>query len=173
MAAANSSAAAAASSTSTSTAKAKTTNATKAKSGNAGILKVQNVSPALAKFIGSSEASRSGAVKKIWEYVKSHNLQNPDNKREIYCDDTLKTIFDGKDKEDACSWRLPLGAGQLALLVCQALLALSEVRRTGSTRICIIRRVSLSSSTSIVRGWVQGSTDMRNGKVADSVMTIN
>ncbi|KAL2236184.1 UNVERIFIED_CONTAM: Upstream activation factor subunit spp27 [Sesamum indicum] len=40
-----------------------------------GILKVQPVSPALAKFLGSPEASRSGAVKKIWEYVKSHNLQ--------------------------------------------------------------------------------------------------
>lgn len=40
-----------------------------------GILKVQSVSPALAKFLGSPEASRSGAIKKIWEYVKSHNLQ--------------------------------------------------------------------------------------------------
>ncbi|CAI9784682.1 unnamed protein product [Fraxinus pennsylvanica] len=77
-----------------------TTTAPKAKSGNAGILKVQNVSPSLAKFIGSSEASRSGAVKKIWEYVKSHSLQNPTNRREIYCDDTLKTIFDGKEKVD-------------------------------------------------------------------------
>ncbi|CAI9758164.1 unnamed protein product [Fraxinus pennsylvanica] len=91
---------AAANSAAASTAKAKTITATKAKSGNAGILKVQNVSPTLAKFIGSSEASRSGAVKKIWEYVKSHNLQNPDNKREIYRDDMLKTIFDGKDKVD-------------------------------------------------------------------------
>ncbi|KAK4422445.1 Upstream activation factor subunit spp27 [Sesamum alatum] len=63
-----------------------------------GILKVQPVSPALAKFLGSPEASRSGAVKKIWEYVKSHNLQNPSNKREIYCDDKLKAIFDGNDK---------------------------------------------------------------------------
>ncbi|XP_022855992.1 upstream activation factor subunit spp27-like [Olea europaea var. sylvestris] len=105
MAPAKSAAASTSTSTSTSTFSStpkatKTTTATKAKSGNAGILKVQNVSPALAKFIGSSEASRSGAVKKIWEYVKSHNLQNPDNKREIYCDDTLKTIFDGKDKVD-------------------------------------------------------------------------
>ncbi|KAG8382042.1 hypothetical protein BUALT_Bualt05G0035400 [Buddleja alternifolia] len=63
-----------------------------------GILKVQTVSPALAKFLGTPEESRSGAVKKIWEYVKSHNLQNPSNKREIYCDDKLKAIFDGNDK---------------------------------------------------------------------------
>ncbi|XP_073135922.1 upstream activation factor subunit spp27-like [Henckelia pumila] len=65
-----------------------------------GILKVQTVSPALAEFIGSPETSRSGAVKKVWEYVKSHNLQNPANRREIFCDDKLKTIFDGKDKVD-------------------------------------------------------------------------
>ncbi|KAL2517314.1 SWIB/MDM2 domain superfamily protein [Abeliophyllum distichum] len=91
----------AAKSAAASTAKATTTTtAPKAKSRNAGILKVQNVSPALAEFLGSSEASRSGAVKKIWEYVKSHNLQDPANKREIYCDDKLKTIFDGKEKVD-------------------------------------------------------------------------
>ncbi|PIN12549.1 hypothetical protein CDL12_14838 [Handroanthus impetiginosus] len=72
----------------------------KAASRPTGILKVQPVSPALAKFLGSPEASRSGAVKKIWEYVKSHNLQNPSNKREIYCDDKLKAIFDGKDMVD-------------------------------------------------------------------------
>ncbi|KAK6129654.1 hypothetical protein DH2020_036591 [Rehmannia glutinosa] len=63
-----------------------------------GILKVQPVSPALAKFLGSTQASRSDAVKKIWEYVKAQNLQNPANKREIYCDDKLKAIFDGNDK---------------------------------------------------------------------------
>ncbi|KAL6547680.1 hypothetical protein OROHE_009385 [Orobanche hederae] len=63
-----------------------------------GILKVQTVSPALAKFLGCSETSRSDAVKKIWAYVKSQNLQNPADKKEIYCDDKLKTIFDGNDK---------------------------------------------------------------------------
>ncbi|KAL3645812.1 hypothetical protein CASFOL_010992 [Castilleja foliolosa] len=67
---------------------------------NTGILKVQPVSPALAKFLGSAEASRTDAVKKVWAYVKSNNLQNPANKKEIYCDDTLKEIFDGNDKVD-------------------------------------------------------------------------
>ncbi|KAH6792224.1 SWIB/MDM2 domain superfamily protein [Perilla frutescens var. hirtella] len=62
-----------------------------------GIMKVQSVSPALAKFLGTPEASRSGAIKKIWEYVKSQNLQNPSNKKEILCDEKLKAIFDGND----------------------------------------------------------------------------
>ncbi|KAM3322600.1 upstream activation factor subunit spp27 isoform X1 [Capsicum chacoense] len=71
---------------------------TKASGRPNGILKPQPVSPALANFLGTNEASRTDAVKKVWEYVKTHNLQNPANKREIHCDNKLKTIFDGKDK---------------------------------------------------------------------------
>ena len=33
----------------------------------------------------------------MWEYIKKHDLQNPQNKREILSDDTLRPIF-GKDK---------------------------------------------------------------------------
>ncbi|KAL3844398.1 hypothetical protein ACJIZ3_001801 [Penstemon smallii] len=96
MAAAKSSAAA----STASAAKTKSVAKPKTPARTTGILKVQTVSPALAKFIGSPEASRSGAVKKIWEYVKSKNLQNPSNRREIYCDDKLKTIFNGQEKVD-------------------------------------------------------------------------
>ncbi|XP_009625777.1 protein TRI1 [Nicotiana tabacum] len=71
---------------------------TKSRGRPKGILKPQPVSPALGKFLGTAEASRTDAVKKVWEYIKTHNLQNPANKREIHCDDKLKTIFDGKDK---------------------------------------------------------------------------
>ncbi|KAJ8555260.1 hypothetical protein K7X08_012756 [Anisodus acutangulus] len=62
------------------------------------IVKPQPVSPALGNFLGAKEVSRADAVKKVWEYIKTNNLQNPANKREINCDDKLKTIFDGKDK---------------------------------------------------------------------------
>ena len=37
-------------------------------------------------------------VSKIWAYIKSNNLQNPANKREILADAKLKPVFDGKDK---------------------------------------------------------------------------
>ncbi|XP_022980440.1 protein TRI1-like [Cucurbita maxima] len=63
-----------------------------------GFLKVLQVSPALGNFLGVSEASRTDAVKQIWSYIKLHNLQNPANKREIYCDDKLKAIFEGREK---------------------------------------------------------------------------
>ncbi|XP_027084295.1 upstream activation factor subunit UAF30-like [Coffea arabica] len=63
-----------------------------------GILKKQPVSPALRQFVGAPETSRNDAVRKVWDYVKSKNLQNPNNKKEICCDEKLKTIFEGKEK---------------------------------------------------------------------------
>ncbi|XP_057761540.1 upstream activation factor subunit UAF30-like [Arachis stenosperma] len=65
---------------------------------NVGIQKVVPVSSELGSFLGASEVSRTHAVKRVWEYIKLQNLQNPSNKKEIFCDDKLKTIFDGKDK---------------------------------------------------------------------------
>lgn len=63
-----------------------------------GILKPLPLSAAMRKFVGAPEISRTEAVKKIWVYVKLHQLQNPTNKREILCDEKLKSIFDGRDK---------------------------------------------------------------------------
>lgn len=62
-----------------------------------GIVKRVPVSPTLGKFLGTSEASRTDAVKKVWEYIRAHDLQNPSDKRVIICDEKLKTLF-GKDK---------------------------------------------------------------------------
>ena len=42
---------------------------------NVGIQKVVPVSSQLGNFLGTSEASRTGAIKKIWEHIKLHNLQ--------------------------------------------------------------------------------------------------
>ncbi|XP_078442756.1 protein TRI1-like [Wolffia australiana] len=63
-----------------------------------GLMKPVPVSAAMKKFLGVSEASRPEAVKKIWEHIKLHQLQNPANKKEINCDEKLKSIFAGKDK---------------------------------------------------------------------------
>ena len=54
-------------------------------------------SEALAAVVGPEPLSRSEVVSKVWEYIKSHNLQNPENRREILADDKLKSVF-GKDK---------------------------------------------------------------------------
>jgi chromatin remodeling complex protein RSC6 len=47
--------------------------------------------------IGSRALPRGQVVSKVWDYIRSHNLQNPENRREILADDKLRKIF-GKDK---------------------------------------------------------------------------
>src|SRR5215217_3189058 len=54
-------------------------------------------SEALAAVVGSGPLPRGEVVSKVWDYIKSHNLQNPENRREILADDKLKSVF-GKDK---------------------------------------------------------------------------
>ena len=51
----------------------------------------------LAAVVGTNPLSRGEVVSKIWEYIRSHNLQNPENRREILADDKLRKVF-GKDK---------------------------------------------------------------------------
>ena len=51
----------------------------------------------LAAVVGKGPLPRGEVVSKVWDYIKSKNLQNPENKREILADDKLKPIF-GKDK---------------------------------------------------------------------------
>ena len=63
---------------------------------NAGFAKPMTLSPELEAVIGAGPLPRSEVTKKIWEYIKKHDLQNPANKRNILADDKLKAIF-GKD----------------------------------------------------------------------------
>ncbi|MGX7708574.1 SWIB/MDM2 domain-containing protein [Methylobacterium sp. Gmos1] len=53
--------------------------------------------PELAAIVGDSPIPRGEVVSKVWEYIRKHSLQNPENKREILADDKLKKVF-GKDK---------------------------------------------------------------------------
>ena len=51
----------------------------------------------LADIIGSQRRPRGEVVSKIWVYIKTNNLQNPADRREIVADDKLRKVF-GKDK---------------------------------------------------------------------------
>jgi upstream activation factor subunit UAF30 len=51
----------------------------------------------LAVVVGSDPLPRGEVVRKVWEYIKQHKLQNPDNGREILADDKLEAVF-GKKK---------------------------------------------------------------------------
>jgi upstream activation factor subunit UAF30 len=44
----------------------------------------------LAAVVGSNPLSRGQVVSKMWEYIRSHDLQNPNNRREILADDKLR-----------------------------------------------------------------------------------
>jgi upstream activation factor subunit UAF30 len=48
--------------------------------------------------VGKGPMARGEVVKKLWEYIKKHDLQNPSNKRNILADDKLKTVFGGKSE---------------------------------------------------------------------------
>jgi upstream activation factor subunit UAF30 len=62
-----------------------------------GLLKPLQPSQELAAVIGSGPLPRGKVVSKVWDYIRSHNLQNPENRREILADDKLRKVF-GKDK---------------------------------------------------------------------------
>ena len=53
----------------------------------------QALSAPLADFLGETMLSRPQVVKRIWAYVKEHDLQDPNDRRQIRCDDSLKTVF--------------------------------------------------------------------------------
>ncbi|PAX16279.1 DNA topoisomerase III [Vandammella animalimorsus] len=54
-------------------------------------------SPALAALIGPEPVSRPEALKKLWDYIKAHNLQDPQDKRTIVADDKLRAVL-GQDR---------------------------------------------------------------------------
>jgi chromatin remodeling complex protein RSC6 len=64
---------------------------------NTGFMKALTISPALAKIVGNTPLPRTEVTKKLWEYIKKNNLQDPENKRNIRADDNLREIFGGKD----------------------------------------------------------------------------
>ena len=63
---------------------------------NAAFMKPMTISPTLAAVIGATPVPRTEVTKKVWEYIKKHNLQDAENKRNINADDKLKAVFGGK-----------------------------------------------------------------------------
>jgi chromatin remodeling complex protein RSC6 len=64
---------------------------------NAALSKPLTLSPELEAVVGPGPLARTDVTKKLWEYIKKHDLQNPANKRNILADDKLKPLF-GKDE---------------------------------------------------------------------------
>ncbi len=63
---------------------------------NAAFMKPMQVSAELGAVIGNAAMPRTEVTKKIWAYIKKHDLQDSKNKRNINADDKLKVVFGGK-----------------------------------------------------------------------------
>jgi len=85
----------------------KAPNADKAQSGKAepespegqkpnALQKLLQPSKELAAVVGAEPLPRGEVVSKVWDYIKKHDLQNPENRREILADDKLEAVF-GKE----------------------------------------------------------------------------
>lgn len=76
----------------------------KKKSGqNSGFKKAVKVVPSFARMLGISPDEtypRGDVVKMLHSYIKSHSLQNPENRKEIIPDAALLDLFESKFRED-------------------------------------------------------------------------
>lgn len=50
-------------------------------------------SDALSSLVDEPTLSRPQTVKRIWEYVKERDLQDPSDKRYIMCDERMRAVF--------------------------------------------------------------------------------
>ena len=64
-----------------------------ARKANAAFMKPLQPSDALGKVVGNKAIPRTQVVKKLWEYIKKHDLQDKKNRRNINADANLKPIF--------------------------------------------------------------------------------
>lgn len=58
------------------------------------------LSKELAEIVEATELSRPETTKKVWDYIKKHNLQDPNNKRLIVPDKKLSKVFGHQDPID-------------------------------------------------------------------------
>jgi chromatin remodeling complex protein RSC6 len=75
----------------------KSTGGAKKSAGGGGFMKPMQPDDDLAAVIGSEPMPRTEVTKKIWDYIRSNNLQDAKDKRTIKADAKLKKVFNGKD----------------------------------------------------------------------------
>ncbi len=76
-----------------------TTTPKKRKNSGQGLTKPVVLSAALAEFLGAEELPRTQVVKKLHDYFKEHNLQNPKDRRKILFDEKLQKVFKSKSTD--------------------------------------------------------------------------
>ena len=64
---------------------------------NPALMRPLQPSKELAAVVGSKPLPRPEVVSKVWDYIKTNKLQDPQNKREIMADEKLRAVF-GKER---------------------------------------------------------------------------
>ena len=65
---------------------------------NPALMKPVQPDAVLAPIVGSTPLPRSEMTKKLWDYIKKNNLQDPKKRTQINADDALKAVFGGKSQ---------------------------------------------------------------------------
>src|SRR3954464_7180413 len=78
---------------STTAKKADATQGSSGKKANPALMKPLQPSKELSAVVGSEPLPRAEVVSKVWDYIKTHKLQDPQNKREIMADEKLQAVF--------------------------------------------------------------------------------
>jgi len=78
--------------------RAMATKATSTKKPNEAFLKPVQPDDKLAAVVGSAPLPRTELTKKLWDYIRSHKLQDEKKKTLINADAALKAVFDGKSQ---------------------------------------------------------------------------
>ena len=83
----------------------------KKRKANPAFMRSFDTTPILQAVVGASSISRPQATKKIWEYIRKHNLQDKKNRRQINVGGTaLGKMFPGK--KSVSMFDLPKGVSR-------------------------------------------------------------
>jgi upstream activation factor subunit UAF30 len=72
--------------------------AAKPSSGRGGIAQPVQLSDELAELVGAQSLTRAELTKRVWDYIKKHDLQDSKDRRSINADAKLLPIFGGKSQ---------------------------------------------------------------------------
>lgn len=64
---------------------------------NSAFMRPIHVTDALAEIVGQGPMARTEVTKRVWDYIKKHKLQDPNNKRMIKPDPKLAKIVGPAD----------------------------------------------------------------------------
>ncbi|KAF6002957.1 hypothetical protein F1559_001436 [Cyanidiococcus yangmingshanensis] len=81
-----------------------------ANKGASGLAQPMRLSDALKDICGGARfLSRCQVVQSIWNYIKNHHLQDPNDRKAIICDAKLQRVFDGETRVTAFGMNRYLG----------------------------------------------------------------